>query len=363
MSSILYSYWGLNSPNYAIQINNGNYIISDYGNNRIIELDSILSTILKNYSIVGSVFFDYSEANETLLITSEVLNLIKEISWSDMDWGTTIWQSSYSLNGPQCATYKQGDVDNVVIADTGNNRVIRCDRLKNIYTATDYYKLSPSDTSTVHEISSFYMPYRVYQYLDGNISIVEKEGRPINFYTIESSSSSSSTEIRSSSSSSSKSSASSQSYQPSISSSLSSSSSSSSSSYHCPNNIFVLNNTTITAPVSLTTSTLLSLNINGSSNRNYYIQTYTGDTTGKTYDTSRRFYGNEDGSSVTDYSMLSIVIDSTTYYLYTYIGAAQTNCCTNMVGIITSGTFISAGFALIDVNGIPKFTEIFTKTM
>ena len=336
MSSILYSYWGLNSPNYAIQINNGNYIISDYGNNRIIELDSILSTILKNYSIVGSVFFDYSEANETLLITSEVLNLIKEISWSDMDWGTTIWQSSYSLNGPQCATYKQGDVDNVVIADTGNNRVIRCDRLKNIYTATDYYKLSPSDTSTVHEISSFYMPYRVYQYLDGNISIVEKEGRPINFYTIESSSSSSSTEIRSSSSS---------------------------SSYHCPNNIFVLNNTTITAPVSLTTSTLLSLNINGSSNRNYYIQTYTGDTTGKTYDTSRRFYGNEDGSSVTDYSMLSIVIDSTTYYLYTYIGAAQTNCCTNMVGIITSGTFISAGFALIDVNGIPKFTEIFTKTM
>ena len=201
MSSILYSYSGLNSPNYAIQINNGNYIISDYGNSRIIELDSALTTILRTYSISNCVFFDYSEINETLLITSG--NLIKEITWSDIDFGTTIWQSSYSLNNPSCATYKQDDVTKIVIADTGNNRIIKCDRLRDNYEAVYYYKLDEDDTSIIHEISSFYIPYRVYWYDNGNISIAEKEGRPISFHTIESSSSSSSTFIRSSSSSSS----------------------------------------------------------------------------------------------------------------------------------------------------------------
>ena len=116
---------GLNHPNYAIQIDSGHYIISDYGNNRIIEVDSILSTILKSYSIVGVVFFDYSEVNETLLITSGILNIIKEVTWSDIDFGTTIWTSSYLLNNPQGATYKQDDVTQIVIADTDNNRVIK----------------------------------------------------------------------------------------------------------------------------------------------------------------------------------------------------------------------------------------------
>jgi hypothetical protein len=39
--------------------------------------------------MVGVVFFDYSEANETLLITSENLNIVREITWSDIDLGTT----------------------------------------------------------------------------------------------------------------------------------------------------------------------------------------------------------------------------------------------------------------------------------
>jgi len=194
-------YWGLSHPNFAIQMNSGHYLVSDYGNNRIIELDfTLLVPLVRSYIMAGVVYFDYSEANETLLIASETLNIVREVTWSDMDFGTTIWQSSYSLNSPQCATYKKGDTTNIVIADIGNGRIVKCNRTSNAYESLDYYRLDSDDTSTVHEISSFYKPYRVFQYADGNICVVEQEGRPIDFGTLESSSSSS-TEVRSSSSS------------------------------------------------------------------------------------------------------------------------------------------------------------------
>lgn len=185
----IYAFWGVSHPNHAIQINSGHYIVSDYGNNRIIELDSTLSTILRTYSMVGVVFFDYSEANETLLITSEILNVVREITWSDMDLGTTIWQAVYSLSSPQCATYKQNDITKIVIADTGNNRIVKCDRAMATYEPMYYYSVN---TSSLHETSMFYRPYRVYQYSNGNICVVEERGRPVDFTTIESSSSSSS---------------------------------------------------------------------------------------------------------------------------------------------------------------------------
>ena len=147
-----YAYWGVNNPNFAIQIYSGNYIVSDYGNNRIIELTSTLSAIVRSYSINGCVFFDYSEENETLLITSETLNQIIEISWSELDYGTTVWQSSISLSSPQCATYRQNNINEILIADTSNNRIVLCDKAENTYRALSYYKLSEDDTSITHVI-------------------------------------------------------------------------------------------------------------------------------------------------------------------------------------------------------------------
>ena len=201
--SEIYAYRGVSNPNYALQINSGNYLVSDYGNDRIIELNTAYPSPVKEYAINDPVFFDYSEENETLLVTSESLNTIYEISWSDLDFGRIIWQSTCSLDAPQCATYKQNDMTRIVIADTGNNRVIKCNRNESSYQSVSYYKLNEDDTGTVHEISSFYMPYRVYEYLNGNICVVEKEGRTLGFTAIESSSSSSSSSSIDSSSSSS----------------------------------------------------------------------------------------------------------------------------------------------------------------
>ena len=189
--SWVYWYTGLSNPSYAIQINSGRYIVSDYSNNRVIELDSTLSTITKLYNITLPIFFDYSEENEILLITSTG-SRITEVSWSDLSYGTIIWQSDNILNNPGSATYRQEDVNQIIIADTDNNRIVKYDKDSQAYSFITYYKLSTTDISTIHEISSFYKPIRAYQYLNGNICILEKEGRGINWGTVESSSSSSS---------------------------------------------------------------------------------------------------------------------------------------------------------------------------
>jgi len=201
-NSVIYSYFGVNNPNYAIQIYSGNYIVSDYGNGRIIELDSMLSGIIRSHSVSGVSFFDYSEENETLLVSYEDNDLIQEITWSDIDIGTVIWQSTISLNSPHSATYKQEDSSKIVIADTGNNRISIYDRNNNEYIFISRYNINSGDVYPP-QISMLYRPYIARQYSNGNICIVEKEGRPINFSIIESSSSSSSSSMDSSSSSSS----------------------------------------------------------------------------------------------------------------------------------------------------------------
>ena len=198
----IYSYFGVNQPNYAVQINSGNYIVSDYGNNRVIELDGTTPSLVRSYNIADPVFFDYSEENETLLITSESLNQVVEITWSDLDAGTVLWQSTISLNSPQCASYQQDNVNRIVIADTGNNKIVFYDRDENTYRSVLYYRMSENEAGP-HEMSMLYKPYRIYQYSNGDVCVVEQEGKPLDFTKIESSSSSSSSSSLDSSSSSS----------------------------------------------------------------------------------------------------------------------------------------------------------------
>lgn len=186
-----YAYWGVSNPNHAIQIYSGNYLVSDFGNNRIIELDSTLSTLVRAYFTSGVVFFDYSEDNETLLLTYGSSNTIVEVTWSELDFGTILWQSTASFNNPQCATYKQDNVNQIVIADMDNNRICFYDRNLDSYRYISRYKISSDDTST-SEMADLYKPYRIYQYSNGNICVIEKEGRTVDFATVGSSSSSSS---------------------------------------------------------------------------------------------------------------------------------------------------------------------------
>ena len=227
--AVLYTYAGLSNPSFAIQINSGRYIICDIGNNRIIELESDLSLITKTYAGAGLVYVDYSEENETLLITDETLGRITEITWSDIDDGTAIWQSASLFNVPQAARYKQNTVDDLIIADTGNNRIVKYDKTDDSYSIIDHYQLSPT-YSGPYEMSLLSSPYRVCWYSNGDICVVEKQGKQLDFETIESSSSSSSSSSIDSSSSSSIDSSSSSSIDSSSSSSSSSSIDSSSSS-------------------------------------------------------------------------------------------------------------------------------------
>jgi len=192
-SEALYSYLGLVDPNFAININNGKYIVCDVGNDRVIELTYDLSSITKTYIGGGAeyVFVEYSEEDETILMTGQISNQIIEITWSDIDDGTLIWESLSLFNYPQSAKYKQDTVDELIIADTNNNRVVKYDRANDIYSNIYHYRLS-STYNGPYEMSQFNLPYRACWYSNGDICIVEKQGKQLGFETIVSSSSSSS---------------------------------------------------------------------------------------------------------------------------------------------------------------------------
>jgi hypothetical protein len=198
--SSIYSYSGLSNPSCAIQINSGRYIVSDNGNNRILELTEDLVSVTKNVACSDPNAFDYSEENETLISSSGSGNSIEEFTWSDMDYGTSLWTSTASLNDPQSVSYKQNNVDYIVISDFGNNRVVTCNRLANTYSYINYYRQDSTENGPF-EISNFSSPYRVYWLSNDNIVVVEKEGANLNFEVIESSSSSVDSSSSSSSSS------------------------------------------------------------------------------------------------------------------------------------------------------------------
>ena len=76
--SVIASYNSLLDPRHAIQTESGTYIVCDYGNDRVVELNSSLSGIVNAYSINNPVFVDYFHENKTTLVTAD--NTISEIS-------------------------------------------------------------------------------------------------------------------------------------------------------------------------------------------------------------------------------------------------------------------------------------------
>ena len=192
-------YDGVLSPLHAVQIYSGNYIIADTANNRVIETDSNLGSIVKTYAVSAPQFVNYSESNETLLITSRDPDTIYEISWSEDAAVLSLWTSTISLNDPSCATYSRNNQDQIIISDTGNNRIIIYDKLNDVYTTRTSCTFQPNDTTDGSTLD-FYRPFRSYQLYDNQICIIEESGIELGFDFAESSSSSS---IDSSSSSSS----------------------------------------------------------------------------------------------------------------------------------------------------------------
>lgn len=182
----VYNYPGLLNPSHAIQTDSGNYIIADYGNNQVLEVDITLATTINTYAIASPVFVDYDNSSSSCLITSETLNIVREVS---LDFGTTIWQSVVALSSPLCGTYALGYPDEVVICDTGNKRIVVLYRTLGTTTIYTGGRLS---SAGIPEIP-FYMPFRAYKTTTDKIYVVEKTGEIITFSTgpsVESSSSS-----------------------------------------------------------------------------------------------------------------------------------------------------------------------------
>ena len=195
-STPLYNYVGLGTPTFVKQIRSGNYIVSAYDNNLVVELDSTLDNIVKSYAITSPVYFDYSEQNETLIAVSDSLTSIYEVTWSDMDYGTLIWQSGAIFTSPSCATYNRNNFDDIVITDDPNVYIV--DKYNNTYVTLDSY--SYSNGVGEEGTKAFWHPYRAYFYENNTICVVEQDGEILDFETLYTSSSSS---IDSSSSSSS----------------------------------------------------------------------------------------------------------------------------------------------------------------
>ena len=189
-STPLYTSTGFSTPLHAVQIYSDKYIVADTNNNRVVELDFDLSSIVKTHSMSYPQFVDYSEPTETLLVTGHDSDVIEEISWDNLYSGFSLWSSSIVLNNPSSATYSRNDLDRIIISDTDNDRIVLYDRLTDEYTYRGECTYSSEYNSSV-QVISLNKPFRAYQLYDNQICIVEKEGVLAEFNTINSSSSSS----------------------------------------------------------------------------------------------------------------------------------------------------------------------------
>lgn len=168
-----------NNISHAIQMPNRSYLVADYGAGQILELDENLVSITKTLSVTYPVFFEYNEKDETVLVTRKNANSVEEYTWRDDGYGELIWQSSISLSNPESASYKTNDYDQIVVADSNNNRVVLIDRVSNATNYISSFHFYEEQSSDV-EILNFYKPFRVF-WSEDKVYIIEKEGKTLEF--------------------------------------------------------------------------------------------------------------------------------------------------------------------------------------
>lgn len=177
---IIYQKSGFLKPSYAIQIENGNYLICDTtGNGKIIELDFNLENVLKEHFIGNPKFIDYSESRGVILVTVQNPDRIVELTWNNLNHGVTLWQINSGLNEPTSATYSRGIQGNIVISDCGNHRVIVYNVNAQEYTSIDNAFFN-EEISPEESIKITY-PFRSYQLQNGKILIVERKGNELDW--------------------------------------------------------------------------------------------------------------------------------------------------------------------------------------
>lgn len=130
---------GLNSPSFCLQKPDGNYLILDSGNERIVEVGDDLVTVIRTFNIALFAalpqYMAYDDEIQTLLLSGGSIPKVYEFTWGDGDYGSLLWSHGdivsgngiNQLNMPYGVCY-DSDKSIIYIADYGNNRVVKIDR-------------------------------------------------------------------------------------------------------------------------------------------------------------------------------------------------------------------------------------------
>ena len=124
---IVWEYSGLNNPKDADRLSNGNILISDYMNHRVIEVDSA-GNIVWEYSSVGIEGLSDAErlTNGNTLIAAMNSHRVIEVDSE----GNIVWEYSIGLYRP--VNVERLSNGNTLISDAWNHRVIEVDPACNI---------------------------------------------------------------------------------------------------------------------------------------------------------------------------------------------------------------------------------------
>jgi hypothetical protein len=184
--SIIMTVTGMTYPSYMYAKQDGNYLILDTGASRIVEVDNTGATV-RTWSGAGSVSsptgMQYDEATGNLLVTGGSIPKAYEISW-EADTGTVLWSFGQASSGtdldeldsPKGICYGYNDRDKVIIADSGNNRVLIIDR------SGSSDSVSPVSFISIGGVSvPLQSPTHVSSGEEDTILIVESEGRELLF--------------------------------------------------------------------------------------------------------------------------------------------------------------------------------------
>ena len=133
----------------------------------------------------------------------------------------------------------------------------------------------------------------------------------------------------------------------------------------CPNNISSLA-TDIALDGDFIASSFLTVNLNNTTGNNTnYIFLYDGDFSGYTYDSTRPLFGNiaDSATDVISNGFIRLPVSGNTYYIRRYLGPPNRICSTSLRCSVVpqgEGSFVSAGYAIVLVDGMKKFIKLYT---
>ena len=147
---------GLDYPNDAEEVEGGVYVISDRNNDRVIKVDRDGNILFEFLDLIRPHNVDYLESGNLLISDSE-RNRVIEVD----EEGMIVWEYDRGLNWPR-------DIDlmkngNYLITDSRSNRVVEVTRSGEI----------------VWEYGDLYWPYEADELPNGNILVADSQNRRV----------------------------------------------------------------------------------------------------------------------------------------------------------------------------------------